>query len=100
MVRPPFCFDAVERDPALRDALNYILTDEILSLPAQVNALTDAVDVSETRDLRAGQRLRMTYRKSGRITELRAGQEHTQDGRTGGRMSQNLGRDKNSSQMW
>ena len=44
--------DAMDRDPALRDALRrYILTDEILALPAQVKALTDAVEalVAETR---------------------------------------------------
>lgn len=58
--------DAMERDPSLRDALRrYVLTDEILALPAQVKALTDAVEalVRESRELRAD------------VGELRAGQE-------------------------
>ncbi len=63
--------DAMERDPALRDALRrHILTEEILALPAQVKALTEAVEalVGETRGLRAGQK------------ELRAGQEQLRSG--------------------
>ena len=57
--------DALERDPALRDSLRrYILSDEILGLPARVHTLTEAVEalVGETRLLKAGQE------------ELRAGQ--------------------------
>ena len=35
---------AMERDPALTEALRrYILTEEIIALPAQVKALTDAL---------------------------------------------------------
>ena len=62
--------DAMERDPALRDALRrYILTDEILALPAQVKALTEAVEalVSETREIRA------------EVGELRKGQEQLRE---------------------
>ena len=65
--------DAMERDPALRDALRrYILTDEILALPAQVKALTDAVEalVSESSELRAGQE-----QLRAEVGELRTGQE-------------------------
>ena len=83
--------DAMERDPALRDALRrYILTEEFLALPAQVKALTEAVEalVSETRELRAGQE------------QLRAGQEQlradvgelrTTVGRMGGDVSRLMG---------
>ena len=72
--------DAMERDPALRDALRrYILTDEILALPAQVKALTDAVEalVNESRELRAGQeQLRADVAELRTdVSELRAGQE-------------------------
>ena len=65
--------NAMERDPALRDALRrFILTEEVLALPAQVKALTEAVEalVNESRELRAGQeQLRAD------VGELRAGQE-------------------------
>ena len=65
--------DAMERDPALRDALRrYILTEELLALPAQVKALAEAVAalVNETRELRAGQEELRTE-----VGELRTGQE-------------------------
>ena len=88
----------MERDPSLRDALRrYILTEEILALPAQVKALTEAVEalVSETRELRAGQeQLRAD------VSELRAGQEEIRTdvseiriemGRLGGNVSNMLG---------
>ena len=58
--------DAMDREPALRDALRrHILTEELIALPAQVKALTEAVEalVNESKELRAGQE------------ELRAGQE-------------------------
>ena len=58
--------DAMERDPALRDALRrHILDDEFLAFPAQVKALTEAVEalVNETRELRAW------------LEQLQAGQE-------------------------
>ena len=76
--------DAMERDPALRDALRrYILTDEILALPAQVKALTDAVEalVNESRELRAD------------VGEVRAGQEElrTDVGRMGGDVRRLMG---------
>ena len=65
--------NAMEQDPGLRDALRrYILTEEILALPAQVKVLTDAVEalVKESRELRAGQEeLRVD------VGELQAGQE-------------------------
>ena len=83
--------DAMERDPALRDALRrYILTDEILALPAQVKALTDAVEalVNESRAIRAEQeQLRAD------VADLRAGQEElrTSVGRMGGDVSRLLG---------
>ena len=72
--------DAMERDPALRDALRrYVLTDEILALPAQVKALTDAVEalVNEFRELRAGQeQLRADVGEiRADVADLRAGQE-------------------------
>ena len=63
--------DAMERDPALRDALRrHILTEEILALPGQVKALTEAVEalVNESKELRKGQE------------ELRAGQEQLRSG--------------------
>ena len=76
--------DAMERDPSLRDALRrYILTEEILALPAQVKALTEAagVLVNESRELRAGQeQLRADVR------ELR-----TNIGRLGGEVSNMMG---------
>ena len=111
--------DALERDPALRDALRrYLLTEEILALPAQVKALTDAVEalVTETKDLRAGQeqlRADVGELKAGQeqlradvgelrtgqeqlradVGELRAGQEQlrTDVGRMGGDVSRLLG---------
>lgn len=104
--------DAMERDPALRDALRrYILTDEMLALPAQVKALTDAVEalVGETRELRKGQaqirtdvaELRSDVRElQGEVGELRAGQEQIgadvseiriEMGRLGGNVSNMLG---------
>lgn len=104
--------DAMERDPALRDALRrYILTDEMLALPAQVKALTDAVEalVGETRELRKGQAqirtdvadLRSDVRElQGEVGELRAGQEQIRAdvseiriemGRLGGNVSNMLG---------
>ena len=72
--------DAMERDPALRDALRrYILTEELLALPAQVKALTEAVEalVSETRELRAGQEELRADQEQLRteVGELRVGQE-------------------------
>ena len=72
--------DAIERDPALRDALRrHILTDEVLALPAQVKALTDAVEalVAESRNLRAGQeQLRVDVQEIRTdVAGLRAGQE-------------------------
>ena len=67
--------DAMERDPALRDALRrYILTDQMLALPAQVHTLTEAVEalVGEARaqELNRGQELLRTE-----VGELRKGQE-------------------------
>ncbi len=72
--------DAMERDPALRDALRrHVLTEEILALPAQVMALTDAVEalVNESRVLRAGQEQLSADVGEIRadVTALRAGQE-------------------------
>ena len=83
--------DGMERDPTLRDALRrYILTEEILALPAQIKALTDAVEalVNESREFRAGQgQLRAD------VAVLRAGQEElrTNVGRMGGDVSRLLG---------
>ena len=111
--------DAMERDPALRDALRrYILTDEVLALPAQVKALTEAVEalVNESRELRTGQeqlradvgelRADVADLRAGQeqiraevgelradVAELRAGQEElrTNVGRMGGDVSRLLG---------
>ena len=111
--------DAMERDPVLRDALRrYILTEEVLALPAQVKALTEAVEalVNETRetraevgDLRAGQeqlRAEVGNLKTGQellrkeVSELGEGQEElragvselrTNVGRLGGDVSQMMG---------
>ena len=104
--------DAMERDPALRDALRrYILTDEILALPAQVKALTEAVEalVSETREIRAEVGELRTGQEQLReevgdlrsdVGDLRAGQEElragvselrTNVGRLGGDISQMMG---------
>ncbi len=92
--------DAMERDPALRDALRrYILTDEILALPALVQALTEAVEalVNESRELRTGQEQIRTD-----MADLRAGQEElragvselrTDVGRMGGDVSNMMGTD-------
>ena len=65
--------DAMERDPALRDVLRrYILTDQMLALPAQVQTLTEAVEalVGEARAQRTEQELLRTE-----VGELRKGQE-------------------------
>ena len=90
--------DAMERDPALRDALRrYILTDEVLALPAQVKALTEAVEalVNESRELRTGQeQLRADVGElRADVADLRAGQEElrTNVGRMGGDVSRLLG---------
>ena len=104
--------DAMERDPALRDAVRrYILTDEILALPAQVKALTEAVEalVSETREIRAEVGELRTGQEQLReevgdlrsdVGDLRAGQEElragvselrTNVGRLGGDVSQMMG---------
>ena len=104
--------DAMERDPALRDAVRrYILTDEILALPAQVKALTEAVEalVSETREIRAEVGELRTGQEQLReevgdlrsdVGDLRAGQEElragvselrTNVGRLGGDISQMMG---------
>ena len=99
--------DAMERDPALRDALRrYILTDEILALPVQVKVLTEAVEalVNESRELRTGQgQLRENVTQlSDNVAELRAGQEElragvselrTDVGRMGGDVSNMMGTD-------
>ena len=77
--------DAMERDPALRDALRrHILTEEILALPGQVKALTEAVEalVNESKELRKGQeelRAGQEQLRSGQ-EELRAGQEQLRGG--------------------
>ena len=88
----------MEQDPALRDALRrYVLTEEILALPAQVKALTEAVEalVSETRELRAGQeQLRAAVGElREEVGELRTGQQElrTDLGRMGGDVSRLLG---------
>ena len=76
--------DAMERDPILRDVLRrHIITEEFLTLPAQVVAL-----VTETRDLRAGQE-----QLRGDVQELREGQQElrTNVGRMGGDVSRLLG---------
>ncbi len=83
--------DAIEREPTLREALRrYILTDEILGLPAQVRALTDAVEalVRESREFRAGQE-----QLRARVGELREGQEELRAdvGRIGGDVSNMMG---------
>ena len=53
--------DAMERDPALRDALRrYILTEEILALPQQVKALTEAVEALVSESLELSERSRAT----------------------------------------
>ena len=90
--------DAMERDPALRDALRrHILGDEFLTLPEQVKALTKAVEalVNETRELRAW----LEQLQAGQ-EELRAGQEELRAdvrelkanvGRMGGDVSRLLG---------
>ena len=97
--------DAMERDPALRDALRrYILTDEFLALPLQVKALTEAVEalVNESRELRTGQgQLREDVTQlSDDVAELRAGQDElragvselrTDVGRMGGDVSNMMG---------
>ena len=70
--------DALERDPALRDALRrHILTEDILALPAQVKALTDAVEalVIEFKWLRADHE-----ELKAEVGELRAGQEELRAG--------------------
>ena len=106
--------DAMERDPALRDALRrYILTDEVLALPAQVKALTEAVEalVHESRELRTGQeqiRAEVGELRTGQeqiradMADLRAGQEElragvselrTDVGRMGGDVSNMMGTD-------
>ncbi len=91
--------DALERDPALRDALRrHILTEDILALPAQVKALTDAVEAlviefkwlradheelkAEVGELRAGQEeLRAGQQElKAEVGELRAGQEELRAG--------------------
>ena len=77
--------DAMERDPALRDALRqHILTEEFLSLPAQVKALTEAVEalVSETRELRTGQeQIRAEVGElRAEVGDLRAGQQELRVG--------------------
>ena len=77
--------DAMERDPALRDALRrYVLTDEILALPGQIKALTEAVEalVTESRELRAGQeQIREGQRElRTEVGELRDGQKELRDG--------------------
>ena len=96
---------AMERDPALRDALRrYILTDEVLRLPAQIKALTDVVEalVTETRDLRAGQeQIRADVGEiRADVANLRSGQEElrsgvhelrTNVGRLGGDVSNMMG---------
>ena len=90
--------DAMERDPALRDALRrYILTDQMLALPAQVHTLTEAVEalVGEARAQRTEQELLRTE-----VGELRKGQEQVRAeigelranvGRMGGDVSRLLG---------
>ena len=104
--------DAIERDPALRGALRrYILTEEILALPAQVKALTEAVEalVNESREFRAGQeqiradvgeiRADVADLRAGQeelradVANLRSGQEElrTNVGRMGGDVSRLLG---------
>ncbi len=85
--------NAMDRDPALRDALRrYILTEEILALPAQVQALTDAVEalVIESRELRAGQE-----KLRSEVTELRVdvGELRNNVGRMGGDISRIMGTD-------
>ena len=77
--------DAMERDPALRDALRrYILDDQFLALPAQVKALTEAVEalVNETRELRAGQDQLRAGQEQLRadVKDLQAGQEQLRAG--------------------
>ena len=70
--------DALERDPALRDALRrHILTEDILALPAQLKALTDAVEalVIEFKWLRADHE-----ELKAEVGELRAGQEELRAG--------------------
>ena len=97
--------DAMERDPALRDALRrHMLTEEILALPAQVKALTEAVEalVNESRELRvevAELRYGQDELRAGQeelradVREIRRGQEELRInvGRMGGDVSRLLG---------
>lgn len=90
--------EAMERDPTLRDALRrYILTDQILALPAQVHTLIEAVEalVSEARIQRTEQELLRAE-----AGELRSGQDQlraevgelrTDVGRFGGDVNRLLG---------
>ena len=90
--------DAMERDPGLRDALRrYVLTEEMLALPAQVKALTDAVEalVTESREIRAelGELRAGQEQLRADVGELREGQQElrTDVGRMGGDVSRLLG---------
>ena len=77
--------DAIERNPALRESLRrYVLTDELLGLPAQVRVIADAVEalVGETRELRTGQEGISAGQDELRagLDEVRAGQEGLRTG--------------------
>ena len=83
--------EALERNPALRDALRrQILTEELLQMPAQVNALTEAVQVlveSQRRFEQGQEELKST------VGRLEGGQEEIKEtlASLGGNVSQLMG---------
>ena len=83
--------EALERNPALRDALRrQILTEELLQMPAQVNALTEAVQVlveSQRRFEQGQEEIKST------VGRLEGGQEEIKEtlASLGGNVSQLMG---------
>ena len=83
--------EALERNPALRDALRrQILAEELLQMPAQVNALTEAVQVlveSQIRFEQGQEELKST------VGRLEGGQEEIKEtlASLGGNVSQLMG---------